>query len=464
MIPKTIIWDITSKCNLRCIHCFNSDRYSSPQFNAGNELTTEECLNAITIIAKAGVPHIHLLGGEPLLKKDLFRILSHAKSQGMCVTINTNGVSLSECCSKKLIELSIDQIVVSLDGATASVNDGLRGKGTFSKIINNIKTLQELRRCHKNKMKIGIAFTIVRQNLSDIARILHLAKSLNLDIIDIMDIYISGRAYESKDNLAYTFEEKCKALENLSLEMRETNYQNLVVQLDVPYSLVEYLNWRYHLSLHFHPRNMWCQAGERIWYMQADGRILPCGMTNNPLYIKDILHKEEYKLEDINIKTITSLEDAENSDFFNSFRAFKLRIKRKPRITCKNCKVNNICLPCPILHYSLDDAPDCSLVFKKKEKFIKETLKKQITLREGTKWQKVGGSIRVWNEKFRKYQSIEKSGVLIWEELIKNPLTVGEVVERVLNFYQTCPSRSEIEEDVVSFIYNLYLSNWIELW
>jgi radical SAM protein with 4Fe4S-binding SPASM domain len=448
-----------------CKHCFNSDRYISPLYGAGRELNTAECFSAIDKIANSKVPHIHLLGGEPLLKKDLFQIIAHAKSRNICVTINTNGIVLSESYSKKLIELGVDQIVVSLDGSKPSVNDGIRGKGTFSKIVANITKLKELlEKSNKSNMKIGVAFTLVKDNLNDVADMLKLAKRLKIDIIDFMDIYISGRAHELENELRFSPEERCRAFEQLALEMRKENYHQLVVQLDAPFSLVDYLNWRYSLALHFHPRNMWCQAGERIWYMQADGRLLPCGMTNNLLYCKAILQKKEYKLETINIKEVSSLEEVDNSDFFKSFRNFKLRVKhRKDRLTCRDCKVNEICLPCPIIHYSLDDIPDCAHILAHKSDFIQDILRKRVHLRSNAKWLESSGEIKIWNELFQTYQIIEGSGKIIWHKIVESTIKVEQIVEEVLSYYHNPPGRNIITEDVVGFIYDLYLSNVIEL-
>ena len=91
-IKKSLLWDITRRCNLNCIHCYNSGSIDSVQ-----ELEVES--NYKTIINRAievGINHIHLLGGEPLLSRGLWDLLQYAKMCNVLISINTNGTLLTE--------------------------------------------------------------------------------------------------------------------------------------------------------------------------------------------------------------------------------------------------------------------------------------------------------------------------------------------------------------------------------
>jgi len=70
---RIVIWDVTSKCNLRCRHCYNADKYFQEQNIP--ELTPAEAEKAIDICAQNRIQHIHLLGGEPLKRAGWMRPL-----------------------------------------------------------------------------------------------------------------------------------------------------------------------------------------------------------------------------------------------------------------------------------------------------------------------------------------------------------------------------------------------------
>ncbi len=463
-LPYTVIWDITGRCNLRCLHCFNHDRYVNSFYGTGIELNTHECKLVIDKFAESEVHHIHLLGGEPLLRKDIFEIIKYTRDKNIRVTINTNGILLNESCAKNLINLEVDQVVVSLDGATPDVNDNIRGEGVFGKVVKNLLQLNGLIEKNNSKMRTGIAFTMLKKNLHHVPLMLDLAKSLNVDMIDFMDIYLSGRAYERQEELKYLFENRCNALEQLALKVRKEKHFDILIQLDIPLSLVDYLNWRYSVNFFYHPRNMGCQAGEKIWFLQADGRILPCGMTNNPLYCKKIIQHGGYKLENINILNVPSLKEIDNSDFFITFREFKFFSKQKRREPCSFCKFREVCLCCPILHYELDNVPDCEEVLKRKRTFIEEVLRKKCALNRKLRWRRMkDNKIEIFDGRFHKYRKIEGCGVLIWDTILAKETIVKEIVDKISSYYVYLPSVNIVEEDVVKFIYELYLSNLVDL-
>lgn len=439
-IPITVIWDLTSKCNLKCIHCFNADRYTSPLYKTKNELTTKEAKLAIDKFKEGGVKHLHLLGGEPLIREDIIEILTYAKKKKLVISINTNGLLLNEYFCKSLLDIGVEQVVVSMDGATPQTNDLIRGKGTYNKIIKNIKLLKKMNEKYGNKMNIGIAYTLLKQNLNETPSMLDLAASLKVDVIDIMELYISGRAKEEEAKLRYSQEERIKVLEKVAEKIRRENY-SFLVQMDIPLSLVKYLNWRYSIDIFFHPRNMGCQAGEKMWYMQADGRILPCGMVNNPLYSTTLINKKVYKLENLNILEVKNLKEIENSELFKTFQKFKYEMKKKYRKTCSSCKFNQECSPCPIVYYNSEIIEECEAVFQREAEFVDMLLNKKVHLK----------------------REIRGSGVFIWSIITREDRKVYEIIQEVCSYYKSLPSLESVKKDIVKFIYELYLSNWIEL-
>jgi len=76
MQKRTILWDITSKCNLRCRHCYNADKYfSNKEYPV---LNTPQISAVLKKLSLSGFNHIHLLGGEPLVRQDIWDIIREA--------------------------------------------------------------------------------------------------------------------------------------------------------------------------------------------------------------------------------------------------------------------------------------------------------------------------------------------------------------------------------------------------
>ena len=115
------VWEITLKCNSKCIHCGSE---------AGNsrleELNTEEALDLVKQLRACGYKGVALMGGEPLIREDWYEIAREIKNQRMELSIVTNGLNLPEYIDE-LKDLNTDCVSLSLDGGTPKTHDYLRG-------------------------------------------------------------------------------------------------------------------------------------------------------------------------------------------------------------------------------------------------------------------------------------------------------------------------------------------------
>ncbi|GAA2479675.1 StsB family radical SAM/SPASM domain sactipeptide maturase [Winogradskya humida] len=127
---------ITDGCNLRCPYCYASSEKCLP-----NELTTAESLDLVTQIAEFGAKTIVFTGGEPMLRKDLFEIVAHARAQGLLANVITNATMIrTPQIARRFAEL-FNSVTVSVDGSTAETHDKTRGKGTFAKTHKALRML-----------------------------------------------------------------------------------------------------------------------------------------------------------------------------------------------------------------------------------------------------------------------------------------------------------------------------------
>ena len=182
-IPVYAVFDVTNKCNLRCIHCYSSGQQE--------ELPTTDVCHIVDTLSTAGVGMIDFGGGEPLLRADIFDILTYAKQLGLYTSISTNGILLDENCAKRLKSLSIDHVCISLDGATPETHDHVRNKkGTYEKTISGIKN------CVNAGITTQVSTVVMNSNITEIGDMHALLESLHVDGWYIYDFVPAGQGKE----------------------------------------------------------------------------------------------------------------------------------------------------------------------------------------------------------------------------------------------------------------------------
>jgi len=193
--PVNITWEITHKCNLNCVHCLSSSSEASP-----GELNLTECKNIADQLAASGVFEINFGGGEPLLKDYFLPLLRYIHDKGIITCISTNGTVLTD----EFIEFFTDNpqinIQVSLDGATAEVNDRIRGRGTFDRIVRGIERLAE-----KN-ISLSINTVVTSLNFYQLPELKEMAASYGARL-RVSRFRPSGRARDSWDMLRLNSEQ-----------------------------------------------------------------------------------------------------------------------------------------------------------------------------------------------------------------------------------------------------------------
>lgn len=146
---------LTNQCNLNCIHC-----YMDAGISYNNELSTEEFISVVDNFAKFHQTKVVFSGGEPLLHPGFFDIANRCKEHGMLVHLLTNGTLISEDMIDKF-ERCVDEIQLSLDGATPEVNDQIRGEGVFRRVVHAIEMLRD------SNIKQRVAILLMPLNYND---------------------------------------------------------------------------------------------------------------------------------------------------------------------------------------------------------------------------------------------------------------------------------------------------------
>ena len=187
-----VVWNCTRRCNLSCAHCYSaSDNNPDP-----NELTGDEARTLIDDLAAFGSPVLLFSGGEPLLRPDILELIPYARDKGMRTVLSTNGTCITPALAKTLKETGLHYVGISLDAPTAEGNDKFRGlPGAYD------KALAAIRNCLAAGVKVGLRFTIHKDNADDIDATFDLIERENIPRVCFYHLVSAGRGEEMKANM-----------------------------------------------------------------------------------------------------------------------------------------------------------------------------------------------------------------------------------------------------------------------
>jgi MoaA/NifB/PqqE/SkfB family radical SAM enzyme len=178
-----LVWHVTDSCNLRCRHCYSlSGGDGSPK-----EMRPGEAFQFLDMLAILKPPALLMSGGEPLRHPDFFEYLSRARSNGLRVSLSTNGTLIDRSAAEKIAGAGVIYAGISLDG-TGAANDAFRGRsGAFEEALRGINALVS-RGC-----RVGLRATLAQPLLRDLDALLDLALSLPISRICFYHFMPSGR-------------------------------------------------------------------------------------------------------------------------------------------------------------------------------------------------------------------------------------------------------------------------------
>jgi len=201
-----VVWNVTRRCNLKCVHCYAHAKNKS--FN--NELDTEKGMALIDDLASFGTPVILFSGGEPLTRKDLPGLAAYAVKKGMRAVISTNGTLISQETAQMLKDIGLSYVGISLDGME-QINDRFRGvKGAYKSALEGIEN------CKNAGIKVGMRFTINKFNAGEIPEIFNLIEKMDIPRACFYHLVYAGRGSELVEE--DTTHEETRAVVDLILD------------------------------------------------------------------------------------------------------------------------------------------------------------------------------------------------------------------------------------------------------
>jgi len=346
--PKWIAWEITRRCNLKCIHCRSS---SEIEVKGHPDFSTQEAFRIIDDIISYAKPVIVLSGGEPLLRKDVFEVARYGTEKGLRMCLATNGTLVDDKICEKIKNSGIKIVSLSLDGSEETVHDNFRNqKGAFAGTINAAQLFQK----HGIEFIINSSFT--KRNQEDIPRIYKLAKELGATAWYMFMIVPTGRGEEIMNELIS--KEDYEEVLEWHYQMEKGEKEMLVRPTCAPHYYRIVLQKSKEEGTKFERRTLkfstggakGCIAGQLIALIDVDGDVLPCSY---------------FPKSAGNIKVQSFKDIWENSELFKELRDFK-----KYKGKCGSCEYVSVCGGCRARAYSvygdyLEEEPFCGYIPRK---------------------------------------------------------------------------------------------------
>jgi mycofactocin radical SAM maturase len=156
--PICLTWELTYACNLACVHCLSSSGRRDP-----NELTTSECKAIIDEFERMQIFYVNIGGGEPTVRSDFWELVEYATDHHVGVKFSTNGSRITAEVATRLAASDYVDVQVSLDGATAPVNDAVRGAGSYATAITAMGRLADA-----GFVGFKLSVVVTRQNIGQL--------------------------------------------------------------------------------------------------------------------------------------------------------------------------------------------------------------------------------------------------------------------------------------------------------
>ncbi len=163
-LPRAIYLETTSRCNSLCETCILTFGGREP----ARDLGWAEFRRVVDQFPALDRVVLHGIG-EPLLNRELPRMIAHLKARGATVLFNSNAITLGSTQGAALVDAGLDELRVSLDASTPATYARVRGVDALEKVLANLERLADLkRRARLDRPRVSLWFTALRDNIEEI--------------------------------------------------------------------------------------------------------------------------------------------------------------------------------------------------------------------------------------------------------------------------------------------------------
>lgn len=309
LVPVSVLLTVTHRCQLACAHCYQAAHESDD-----SAVSTAALVSLMDELALLGTLDLTFTGGEALLRKDLFTLIEEARKRAFAVTLFSNGGPITPEVARRLRELRVMRVEISLHGSHAATHDGFSGRaGAFSRAVRAVELLDD------EGVPVLVKSNVVRSNAAEIEQLagLFAARPRVQFMSDVLlhqrddgAATLSQRA--SPEQIAGHFAWKAAAstdqdLEQLGAQLASAPPESAFAT-QVP-----------------------CGAGRSYAVVMPDGKVLAC------------THLDSHPLGSLREKSFSEI-------WLSSPAVRELRGLTLERFTeCRGCQYRHVCAKCPAL-------------------------------------------------------------------------------------------------------------------
>lgn len=306
-LPFSVHLDLTYRCNERCVHCYlDHEDYG--------EMTTAEVKRVLDELAEAGTLFLTLSGGEIFLRQDFFELLEYARALHFDVSLKTNALLITPERARKLKELGVRKIQVSIYSAEPAIHDGITMvPGSLQRSIEAMRLVKSL------GLVVTIACPLMKQNLTAYRSVLSLAEELEVPYV--LDLTITPMI----DGNHRTVNHRVQAQDLLPVLQDSRLNPKLRIS---PLTAVADSAVSSGVPLPAESDDLPCSAGHNTCYISPYGEVLPC--VQLPVAAGNVRQR---KFEDI---------------WYRSPEMRRVESIRESQLThCGTCSIRSYCERCP---------------------------------------------------------------------------------------------------------------------
>ncbi|MFQ5646098.1 MAG: radical SAM protein [bacterium] len=326
-----VVWNMTNRCNLNCLHCYIDAEDRSYK----NELSTEEAGIMIDDLAEMKVPVLLFSGGEPFLRKDLYELGAYAISRGIRAVISSNGTLITREMAKKVKNVGFSYVGISIDGAPGT-HDHFRQKENAFKMA-----VQGIRNCHEQGVKAGVRLTVNKANYRDLPEVMDIVEREKIPRFCMYHLVYSGRGKElaEQDLTHEQSRQVMQTLINKALDWDKRGVETEILTTDnhtdgiyLGNYIQEKMPDRFKEVAGLLEMHGGCSAGKKFANIDPRGDVHPCQFWGH------------HTLGNVRERKFSQIWTDKDDEFLQQLKQMQKHLKGR----CGQCPHNTVCGGCRI--------------------------------------------------------------------------------------------------------------------
>ena len=318
-LPVCLYLEVTNRCNLLCETCPRTFEDLEPPADMSWELFTS-IVDQFPRIARVVLHGV----GEPMMVRELPRMIRYLKDRSVYVLFNTNGTLLTRRAGRALIDSGLDELRVSLDAAAPQTFALVRGRDLFARILRNVRgftALQSELQCAKPRVSLWL--TGLKETIAELPAFVRLARDIGVSEVYLQRLvyFPEGQGLARPESALF---EQINATEAAHLREAEALARSLGIAFNASGATEPGTSLRQQRD-----KQPWslCRRPWTLMYFTAHGKALPCCIA--PFSMRGY---DSFTLGDA---TQQSLREIWNGPLYQTFR--RALLSEQPPMACSRC-------------------------------------------------------------------------------------------------------------------------------